>query len=683
VIPKELPDQVSDNEHRVKSDLFQQVIEQSLNMFAIINKEGNIEYLNSRFNQIFGFSKDEMHGRPLRFSKDSGKNNAIQKMIDEAILVDGRYLGEFEMAKKDGSVLWVRAGIFPIVVNETADYYVCVFHDITGEIQLRKRQRENREMMNAIMENATISITLMDYEGRFTFINRQTEKNLRHSAEELRSKSIVELFPKDGILTLQQVRKVFKTKKPLFQEVTFNIQGKDYYFETNRVPLFNDKGEVVHVMTIARDITEQKNVEKMGKIQSAIDSLQSIGETFEDSLNLLFDNLFNLDWVDAGGLYLVNMDKLILELVYHRGLSRQFVKKTAFYALDSLNAQVAFAKRPHYMTHELYLSSTDEDLLKEKITFVATLPLVYRDNVLGLLNLASRKVSDIDQNERQAVEVIALKVANIIELIKTRMELDQSNEELTRRLEELGIKQHMLIQKSRLESLGELSAGLAHEINQPLSIISLAMENINYKLEQKAASEDYLKNKFTTISQNILKIRELIDHVRIFSRDQGTIMFERVDVNQVIINALSMISSQLKNHYFKVTTDLSEQLGVTIGNPSRFEQVILNLISNARDALEEKEKKNQSPSISKEIRITTTLTNGKIGIKVWDNGMGISSANLQKIFNPFFTTKLAKQGTGLGLPIVYGIVREMKGEITARSEEGVFTEILITLPNYY
>lgn len=541
----------------------------------------------------------------------------------------------------------------------------------------------DQEMMNAIMENATISITLMDYEGRFTFINRQTEKNLRHSAEELRSKSIVELFPKDGILTLQQVRKVFKTKKPLFQEVTFNIQGKDYYFETNRVPLFNDKGEVVHVMTIARDITEQKNVEKMGKIQSAIDSLQSIGETFEDSLNLLFDNLFNLDWVDAGGLYLVNMDKLILELVYHRGLSRQFVKKTAFYALDSLNAQVAFAKRPHYMTHELYLSSTDEDLLKEKITFVATLPLVYRDNVLGLLNLASRKVSDIDQNERQAVEVIALKVANIIELIKTRMELDQSNEELTRRLEELGIKQHMLIQKSRLESLGELSAGLAHEINQPLSIISLAMENINYKLEQKAASEDYLKNKFTTISQNILKIRELIDHVRIFSRDQGTIMFERVDVNQVIINALSMISSQLKNHYFKVTTDLSEQLGVTIGNPSRFEQVILNLISNARDALEEKEKKNQSPSISKEIRITTTLTNGKIGIKVWDNGMGISSANLQKIFNPFFTTKLAKQGTGLGLPIVYGIVREMKGEITARSEEGVFTEILITLPNYY
>jgi PAS domain S-box-containing protein len=542
---------------------------------------------------------------------------------------------------------------------------------------------EYQEMMNTIMNNATISITLLDYNGYFTFFNKQAEKHLRFSHEILKSKSIAEIFPSEGPTTLAEIRKIYKDKKPVLCEVSYIIEGKQHYFEINRLPLFNDKGEVYNVMSISRDITDVKNADKMARIQHAIDSLQSIGETFEESLAILFDNLFQLlDWLDAGGLYLVNNEKETLELIYHKGLSEEFIKNTGVYPLNSANAEVAFKGVPRYVTMDSYLSPSKENVSREQITFIASLPLVYREKVLGLLNLASKKVTDIDQADRQAVERIAVKVANLLELIKTRKELDKSNNELTKKLEELSIKQQIVLQKSRLESLGELSAGLAHEINQPLSIISLAMENVNYKLTQKAATEEYLSRKFSIISQNINKIRELIDHVRTFSRDQGTIMFEQVEVNQVINNALSMINSQLRNHHIHVSTELADISGYTLGNPSRLEQVIMNLLSNSRDALEEKEMKIGFRDQQMKISIKTTINDEKIIIRVWDNGIGISPDNIQKIFNPFFTTKSSGQGTGLGLPIVYGIIREMKGEISARSEVGSFTEISIILPHF-
>jgi PAS domain S-box-containing protein len=551
-----------DEHDKMQLRRFRQVVEQSPSMFVITDGVGKIEYINDRFTQILGYNREEVLDKihVITTKDEHGRDN--QTIVEEALIANGRFSGEFELEKKNGDNIWVRARITPVLNDESIDFYVCVFDDLS------------------------------------------------------------------------------------------------------------------------REISEKNYADKMAKIQYAIDSLQSIGETFEKSLAILFDNLFHLDWLDAGGLYLVNNEKEILELIYQRGLSDDFVRNTSVYSFSSPNAQVVFKKTPRYVTMGEYLISSMEDIKQESITFVASLPLVYQDKVLGLLNLASRKVADIDENDKQAIETIALKIGTLIELIKTRMELDRSNTELNAKLRELSVKQQILVQKSRLESLGELSAGLAHEINQPLSVISLALENIQYKLQQKATSGEYLARKFITINQNINKIRELIDHVRIFSRDQGTIMFERVDVNKVIINALSMIESQLKHHQIKISLELSDHLGFTVGNPSRFEQVILNLLSNARDALVEKEKIYITDGFSKEVRIKTFIEDEHIIIQIRDNGTGISLLNLGKIFIPFFTTKDEGHGTGLGLPIVYGIVREMKGEISARSDEGVFTEINITLPQY-
>lgn len=545
-----------------------------------------------------------------------------------------------------------------------------------------KRFRENNEFLNVILDNVPISITLTDFNGHFIFFNKQAQKNLGYPAEILKTKTLPELLPKEGPINLKLIQKIFTDKKPVQSIVVYTLDGKERHYEMNRLPLFDSEGNVNSILSIAREITEMVQSQKLAKIQLSVDSLQSVGETFEESLLILFDNLFQLDWIDSGGLYLVNFENEVLELVYHRGLSEKFVEVSRSFPFTNPHAEVAFNKVPRYVTLEHFLPGAKENLVHEKISFVATIPLIYRGKVLGLLNLGSRQVVNIDETERNAIESIALKVANLIVLIKTRHELDNSNLELTKKLDELNIKQQMLIQKSRLESLGELSAGLAHEINQPLSIISLAMENINYKLAQKNMDEEYLNRKFVTITENINKIRTLIDHVRLFSRDQGTIMFERVEVNEVIKNALSMIGSQLKYKNIKVKTELTDDQGYTLGNPSRLEQVILNLLSNSRDALEEKKTKQGIQDREMQICINTAVNGNQIMVSVWDNGTGISEDNLARIFNPFYSTKSVGKGTGLGLTIVYGIIREMKGEITARSEEGVFTEVCIHLPFY-
>ncbi|HNS47411.1 MAG TPA: ATP-binding protein [Bacteroidales bacterium] len=251
-----------------------------------------------------------------------------------------------------------------------------------------------------------------------------------------------------------------------------------------------------------------------------------------------------------------------------------------------------------------------------------------------------------------------------------------------RLMQEQSEKQQMLIQKSRLESLGEMAAGLAHEINQPLSVISLVMENIQYKMEQGRTTKAYFKRKFGTIQQNLTKLQQLTEHIRIFSRDHSVVHYDRIDVNKCIRGALSMVGEQLHNHQIRVVTDLGNGHCYTLGSASRFEQVILNLLTNARDALEEKEKRSIFVDDGKEIRISTRGEDDHLVVSIRDNGTGIPPENQQRLFNPFFTTKEEGKGTGLGLPIVYGIIQEMKGEIRVTSQVDEFTEMTIQLPRY-
>lgn len=245
-------------------------------------------------------------------------------------------------------------------------------------------------------------------------------------------------------------------------------------------------------------------------------------------------------------------------------------------------------------------------------------------------------------------------------------------------LEQIALQQDLLIQKNKLESLGELSAGISHEINQPLGGISFSLDNILNELQSGDLTNEYLKNKINFIFSDIERIQKIINHVRIFSRDNQDISYELVEVNDVIHHTAALVN----RHYIKSDISLILELEnnplYIHGSPFQLEQVFLNMLSNSKFALEKKAENNIM--FDKKIIIRTWQANKSIYIELKDNGIGIQKHLLLKVFDPFFTTKNAIEGTGLGLSISYGIIKRMQGEITVESTANEFSRFLIRIP---
>ena len=237
-----------------------------------------------------------------------------------------------------------------------------------------------------------------------------------------------------------------------------------------------------------------------------------------------------------------------------------------------------------------------------------------------------------------------------------------------------------LIHNARLVSLGEMATGIAHEINQPLNTISLTLDNFLYEVNRiESIDKNYFKVKSDKIFDNIYRIRDIIEHIRDFSRYQDDHKLAVFDLHKSIDNAISMISEEFKFRGIDLITDFEKSDSHVLGNVYKFEQVILNLLTNAKDALDEK-KKTEAGDEESYVKIHTFFKDKSIYVAVEDNGNGIHSSELDKVILPFYSTKEEGKGTGLGLSISYGIVKEMNGTFEVQSKPGVGTTMLIKLP---
>ena len=234
-----------------------------------------------------------------------------------------------------------------------------------------------------------------------------------------------------------------------------------------------------------------------------------------------------------------------------------------------------------------------------------------------------------------------------------------------------------LIQASKLASIGELSAGVAHEINNPLAII-LTERQIMLDLENQSGlgSADFKKQfaeSMDQIDRQIKRCKRITHNLLRFAR-RTTSMVETVDLNEFIKEVIELMEREAKSSGIKISHEFDENLPTLFSDPSQLQQVFLNLITNAIDAHEEKP--------YGKIHIQTSVNGAKEGVivAVSDTGSGISPENIEKIFDPFFTTKPVGKGTGLGLSICYSIVKQLGGEITVTSKMGLGTEFTIFLP---
>ncbi|HPD96527.1 MAG: tetratricopeptide repeat protein [Bacteroidales bacterium] len=272
--------------------------------------------------------------------------------------------------------------------------------------------------------------------------------------------------------------------------------------------------------------------------------------------------------------------------------------------------------------------------------------------------------------------------------IQKQRETEQRITEINKSLEKRMInevkkqekQQILLAQKSKLESLGTLAAGIAHEINQPLGGISMGLDNLLIRIQDHHCNEEYLKDKINTLFENVERIKKIIDHIRYFSRVQKPVSFTYVNINDIVKSSLFMVSAQYENHGVTINLDLDEGIGNITADKYKLEQVLLNLLSNAKFALEEKQKQANDNKYQKCIEIKTRKNDTHYVITFKDNGTGISQKNIDKIFDPFFTTKGEEKGTGLGLSISYGFIKDLLGDIKVESVEGEYTLFEISIP---
>ncbi len=235
------------------------------------------------------------------------------------------------------------------------------------------------------------------------------------------------------------------------------------------------------------------------------------------------------------------------------------------------------------------------------------------------------------------------------------------------------------IHADRMANLGEMASGIAHEINQPLNIISMVMDKILFEADKtETINIEFLKTKSDKIFDNITRIRNIIDHVRAFSRNDDNYILTAFDINSSIENAVSMITEQYKHLDISLNTQLGQRIPQIVGNTYKFEQVMVNLLTNAKDAVLERRNR-QEDYCDLKVGIRTYLENQSLIVEIIDNGIGIHNDDIHNIMLPFYTTKEEGKGTGLGLSICYQIIKEMHGTIDISSDGVNGTKIKIVL----
>jgi PAS domain S-box-containing protein len=237
-----------------------------------------------------------------------------------------------------------------------------------------------------------------------------------------------------------------------------------------------------------------------------------------------------------------------------------------------------------------------------------------------------------------------------------------------------------LIQASKMTTLGQMAAGIAHEINQPLNVIQVSADFLTKMLRRGARiGEEDLRSVAEDITDNVQRATTIIQHMRDFAR-QSEVTRSRVDLNGPLRDVFKVLGYQLKNHDVTLDLELDEDLPDIWADHNRLEQVFLNLVTNALDAIEEKSFAAVGDKEKRRIRIRTFSEDGQAVVTVSDNGVGMSEEVKSKIFEPFFTTKEVGKGTGLGVSISYGIVKDYNGSIDIESEPGAGTTFTLRFP---
>lgn len=269
---------------------------------------------------------------------------------------------------------------------------------------------------------------------------------------------------------------------------------------------------------------------------------------------------------------------------------------------------------------------------------------------------------------------LQVRVQNLIQLHKSQRALSQQNQKLATTIEQLKDTETQLVQTEKIAALGRLSAGIIHEINNPLNFAATGL----YTLRSKAKlipdpDRDEYADTLKDVEEGVQRVKSIVSDLRTFTHP-GNRGVEEVNVQEAVASALRFLSHEWKNKV-EVQTDLPDTL-MLWADRNKFIQVLINLLQNSLDAIKAKDFATDKPAIT----ISGRTQDGRSILNIRDNGVGIAPEIMSKIFDPFFTTKDVGQGMGLGLSICYRIIQDYGGQIRVNSEPGAYCEFTFEFP---
>jgi len=707
-------------------NLFEILVNESPVGLYII-QDGKFCYVNPAFQSTTGYGEDELMGRDaldLVVPQDSEtvRENDI-KMLKGGLTLPY----QFRVTHKDGSIKWITESVVPIWYwgrRATLGYFV----DITDRKQAEEALQAEKNKLQSLIDAMEETITIQDTE--FNIIYQNEPSRIASAGDHVGEKCYRVYEGKESICEGCPVKKAFKDgKSHTVERMRVLSSGEVTFWENTANPIRDAEGRVVACLEIARNITERKKMEEALKeskerYKELADSITDIFFAMDKNLRYTYWNkaseiLTGIRAEDALGKSLREIfpdtpETRNAEKVYRDVLTKRqpqtFVNDFDINGRHYVFEISAYPSRGgiSVFVRDITESKWAEEAIKQaaeewRRTFDSisdAISIHDRDFRIQQANKAFADIFNISPDQiigkhcyelhkgkkprsgcphQQTLTTGKPAATEFYEsllgkyLLESTSPICNENGEvvgtvhITRDITEQKQQNEQLMMADRLASIGELAAGAAHELNNPLtSIIGFS------QLLMEKDTPDYIRKNLALICSEAQRAANVTSNLLTFARKHRPVK-QLTQINDIIEDVLKLRAYGHKSNRIEVERHLAPDLPEIMVDCFQMEQVFLNIVINAEYFMTEAHKRGI-------LTITTKKQNGTVRISIADDGPGIPPENLNRIFDPFFTSKEAGKGTGLGLSICHGIVAEHGGQIYARSQPGKGATIIIELP---
>ncbi len=471
----------------------------------------------------------------------------------------------------------------------------------------------------------------------------------------------------DGIKTLERIKDVFSDIEVIMITGYGSIESA---VECMKKGAFDYISKPFNLEEIK--ITVQRALEK-SELQTLIalyEASKSIFSTvrLDELLKTIIDLTGKVLKADETSIMLFDEQRK-LYIAESSGLDSEVIRNTRLALCEGIAGKIAKEKAPVIIGEELnndprFSDTESRGDIKSSIVH----PIITKGKVFGVLNINRIQIGEpFTENDLKKATIFVSHIAQAIENANLYRELEIKIEELNRAYAELERGQEQIIQSEKLSAIGKLVAGVAHELNNPLTAVMGFSEFL-----LTCDCSDEIKSHLMKIHSGATRCKKIIQNLISFSRDQKPSKVQ-TNVNNLLDDVIEISKFDIEKNNIVFRKEIAQNLPTILANPDKIKEVFLCLIRNACYSMSQKPGQRQ-------LIIRTEQTDDFVSIDITDNGIGISSVNLKRIFDPFFTTKDVGKGVGLGLSTSYGIVKNHGGEIAVESDEGSGATFTVKLP---